>query len=595
MLRSTGIGGAGRPSPRLKSGESLCSRPGSRRQAPPSAVSQAAAASSGQERRRGRRDERGCLRAGRLPNTRRAMGRARGTRAGARPPRRARAASPISAGWAAELAQQGVRDGARAARAVDRRARAAACEPTNGSDAWRMPATMAASSTPAPPARRAARARGRTAPRAAAAPSAAERREQRRRPRAARPARASRQREREPQRRRRSRRRSRGRARCSRAGRTRRRARRARPSRGAAKPSAAPSRGEARAASRRDRTGRAEATQPAASAGQRGGQHALRCEQRHGRAGSPSRREPPACGAGASAASAARRPAARRVGRRCGLQRRGRSATVSRTWSGRSGRSVCERRGAVLDPPRRLDQVAAPERVLARERLPEDDADGPDVGGRGGRLALQALRRDVGERAGDVAERGQRVELRHLRETEVEQPHVDLAGLAVDPWASRTFDGFTSRWTMPRPCACASASQICAATSIAPRSSSSPARIASRSVRPGDVLVGDVDVGRVTRQREDALAAGMAERGRGAGLALGAMAAPCPRARRSSARRRARSARRGPARRGPSRRSPAAGSAGSGRGRGHAQQPPRPPSYVTRWPGHFLSEPNRTL
>ena len=33
--------------------------------------------------------------------------------------------------------------------------------------------------------------------------------------------------------------------------------------------------------------------------------------------------------------------------------------------------------------------------------------------------------------------------------------------------ASRTFDGFTSRCTIPFACACASASEICAATSIA--------------------------------------------------------------------------------------------------------------------------------
>ena len=70
-----------------------------------------------------------------------------------------------------------------------------------------------------------------------------------------------------------------------------------------------------------------------------------------------------------------------------------------------------------------------PERVLACECLPEQDADGPDVGRRGRDGAAQPLRGDVGERAGDVAECGQRVELRHLREPEVEQPDVDRVGL----------------------------------------------------------------------------------------------------------------------------------------------------------------------
>ena len=96
-------------------------------------------------------------------------------------------------------------------------------------------------------------------------------------------------------------------------------------------------------------------------------------------------------------------------------------------------------------------------------------------------FAVEPLGRDVGERPGHVADRGQRVELRHLREPEVEQAHVD----ARRPSPSRTFDGFTSRWTIPRPCACASASSTCAATSTASRSPSSPAASAWRSVRPG--------------------------------------------------------------------------------------------------------------
>ena len=45
-------------------------------------------------------------------------------------------------------------------------------------------------------------------------------------------------------------------------------------------------------------------------------------------------------------------------------------------------------------------------------------------------------------------------------------------------------------------------------------------RLAQRAAR--DVLVGDVDVRRVAREREDPLAALVAQRGGGAGLALGA-------------------------------------------------------------------------
>ena len=55
---------------------------------------------------------------------------------------------------------------------------------------------------------------------------------------------------------------------------------------------------------------------------------------------------------------------------------------------------------------------------------------------------------------------------------------------SASPSSTRTFDGFTSRWTIPRRWACASPSRICAASSTAVASSSSPLRISSRSVRP---------------------------------------------------------------------------------------------------------------
>ena len=67
--------------------------------------------------------------------------------------------------------------------------------------------------------------------------------------------------------------------------------------------------------------------------------------------------------------------------------------------------------------------------MLAGQRLPEDHSDRPDVGRLGRSLAEQALGRDVAERSGNVAERRECVELRHLGEAEVEQPHVDLVRL----------------------------------------------------------------------------------------------------------------------------------------------------------------------
>ncbi len=65
----------------------------------------------------------------------------------------------------------------------------------------------------------------------------------------------------------------------------------------------------------------------------------------------------------------------------------------------------------------------------ARQGLPEDDPDGPDVC-RPGRLgAVQPLGRDVGERAGDVSGGGQPVELVEARKAEVEEPRRGLRSL----------------------------------------------------------------------------------------------------------------------------------------------------------------------
>ena len=184
------------------------------------------------------------------------------------------------------------------------------------------------------------------------------------------------------------------------------------------------------------------------------------------------------------------------------------------------GAQRLERRRAVLDAPRRLDEVAAPERMLAGERFPEDDAEPPHVGGRCRGQSLQPLRRDVRERSRDVAERGQRVELGHLRQPEVEEPHVDVRRLGEQH--VRRLDV-----AVDDPAAVRVRERVGDLAAHLERGAvvelSGAERLAHRASR--HVLVGDVDVGRVTREREDALAARMAERGGGAGLALGAVAA----------------------------------------------------------------------
>ncbi len=159
-----------------------------------------------------------------------------------------------------------------------------------------------------------------------------------------------------------------------------------------------------------------------------------------------------------------------------------------------------------------------PERVLSGERFPEHHADGPNVGGRGRDRSVQPFRRDVGERARNVSERRQSVELGHLGQPEVQEADVDRAGLgeqhvrrldvAVDDSAAvgvgeRVAD---LRGDLDRRAVV----ELARAHRLAQR----PAR---------DVLVGDVDVRRVVCQRPDALAAWMAQRRRGSRFALGPM------------------------------------------------------------------------
>ena len=88
-----------------------------------------------------------------------------------------------------------------------------------------------------------------------------------------------------------------------------------------------------------------------------------------------------------------------------------------------------EGRCAGLDRASNLLKWDAPERMLSRKRLPEEDAHGPHVA-LGCRLrAGQALGCDVRQGPGHVSGGSQRVRAVELRETEVEQADRDLLPL----------------------------------------------------------------------------------------------------------------------------------------------------------------------
>ena len=177
-----------------------------------------------------------------------------------------------------------------------------------------------------------------------------------------------------------------------------------------------------------------------------------------------------------------------------------------------------QRRAAGLDRAGHLRQRHAPERVLAGERLPEQDPDGPDVARGAGLLAAQALGGDVGERAGDVADGRQRLGLVELGEPEVEQAHRDPVVLGEehvrrldvavdDPAAVRMREPVEDlrRGLHRLPVA-----QLAAAHRLAQRAAA-------------DVLVRDVDVTGVGAEAVRAQAALVPEPGGRLGLAFGAV------------------------------------------------------------------------
>ena len=307
----------------------------------------------------------------------------------------------------------------------------------------------------------------------------------------------------------------RARARCSRAGGSARRARRRRPRRGVSTVSSAAS-----AASPSDQYAgkkeRFDDTQPASSAA---GTAGANCSTAAGTAGSETRRRgvrgphrpgPALQRAAQPGGETGCRRALRRIeGQRTvdELDHRLRQVGPLRFQRGR----------AAADPLRKLEERAAAERMAACERLPQQHAGRPDVGRRSGRLAREALRGDVRERPRNVAGGGERLLLADERQAEVEDADVDVRAVGEedvgrlhvavdDPAAVRVGEAVEDlSGRLDRRLVV----QLAALEGVTERSS-------------GDVLVGDVDVTIVARERERAEARGMLQLRRGGRLALGA-------------------------------------------------------------------------
>ena len=178
-----------------------------------------------------------------------------------------------------------------------------------------------------------------------------------------------------------------------------------------------------------------------------------------------------------------------------------------------------ERRRAATDLLRDVEELPAAERVAVRERLPEQDAGRPHVGRGLGGLSAQALRRDVRQRPGHVARCGQGLLLGHQGEPEIEQPDGDartvreqhVRGLDVpvnDPALVRVSEPLQD---LRRGLDRALVVELAVVERVTQRA-------------PGDVLVGDVHVPLVARERIRPQASRMLELGGGGRLALRARA-----------------------------------------------------------------------
>ena len=174
-----------------------------------------------------------------------------------------------------------------------------------------------------------------------------------------------------------------------------------------------------------------------------------------------------------------------------------------------------ERGRAGLDRPRDLLDRHAPERVPVGEGLPEQDADRPDVALRARIRAGESLGRDVGERAGDVADGGQRVRAVELREPEIEQPHGDLVAI-LEQDVRRLHVAMDDSGAM---CVREGVEHLRGGGDrILVRESTRADRVAHGATR--HVLVRDVDVARVVPDVVGAYAAVVAQPAGGEGFAL---------------------------------------------------------------------------
>ena len=112
----------------------------------------------------------------------------------------------------------------------------------------------------------------------------------------------------------------------------------------------------------------------------------------------------------------------RRIGVEHPVDRRRQGAREIRAQRGQGRRALLDALGGLERRERR-------ERVPAGQRLPEEDADRPDICRTVRLSAGEALGGDVGEGAGDVAGGRQRLGLLELGEPEVEQAHGELVAV----------------------------------------------------------------------------------------------------------------------------------------------------------------------
>ena len=186
--------------------------------------------------------------------------------------------------------------------------------------------------------------------------------------------------------------------------------------------------------------------------------------------------------------------------RSAGGRRAGSTASADSITSTSTGAKIGplrrDRRRARLDRGGDLRAGVRPRTGAARRALPRAARRRPTRRSLLWPRRRQPLGRDVGERAGHVADRRQRVGLVELGKPEIEQPDRDL-GLLLDEHVRRLHVAVDDPEAV---CVRERRRGSAPAISTASRSVSLPARSASRIVVPVHVLVGDVDVAAVAAE-----------------------------------------------------------------------------------------------